>query len=129
VISGIGFVFGLLDPFTITPFTLLLHLTLSMVVASWALTLRVKLPPDKKALFALGIAAAVGSIWSSLQQWIAYLDRGIVNDITLVAGAVVMDIAGGLTIYILYNLNVLGKRIGFGYNQPKSSPAIKSVSP
>lgn len=112
LISGFGFVLNLFDPFTITPFTLLLHLVWAIVVSSWVLNLKVKLPAEKRALLAIGVAVAVGSIWGAIQQWAAYLQAGIVNDITLVAGAVAMDAVGGLVIYILYNLNILGRKTG-----------------
>jgi hypothetical protein len=112
LISGVGFVLNLLDPFTITPFTLMLHLIWAIVTASWVLNLKVKLPAEKKALLAVGVAVAVGSMWGAVQQWMAYLQAGIVNDITLVAGAVAMDAVGGLVVYILFHLNILGRRIG-----------------
>ena len=112
LISGVGFVLNLFDPFNITPFTLLLHLVWAIVVSSWVLNLKVKLRPEKKALLAIGIAVAAGSTWGAVQQWVAYLGGGIVNDITLVAGAVAMDAVGGLVVYILYHLNILGRKIG-----------------
>jgi hypothetical protein len=112
LISGVGFVLNLFDPFTITPFTLLLHLVWAIVVSSWVLNLKVKPPAEKRALLAIGVAVAVGSIWGAIQQWAAYLQAGIVNDITLVAGAVAMDAVGGLVVYILYHLNIPGRKIG-----------------
>ncbi len=112
LVSGLGFVLGLLDPFTITPFTLLLHFAWAIVVADWVLNFRMKLNPEKRSLFALGVAVAVGSLWGAVQQWEAYLLAGVINDITLVAGSVAMDAAGGLVVYILYHLNILGKKIG-----------------
>ena len=111
VISGIGFALSLLDPFNITPFTLLLHFIWAIAVASSVLNLKIKLPSEKKSLFALGVAVASGSIWDAVQQWAAYLNAGIVNDITLVAAAVAMDAAGGLVVYVLYYLNILGGKI------------------
>jgi hypothetical protein len=120
LISGIGFVLNLLNPYTITPFTLMLHLIWAIVVSSWVLNLKVKLPGDKKALLAVGVAVAAGSMWGAIQQWIAYLQAGIVNDITLVAGAVVMDAVGGLVVYILYHLNILGRKLGS--NGSRTSP-------
>ena len=113
VISGIGFALSLLDPFNITPFTLLLHFIWAIAVASSVLNLKVKLPAEKKSLFALGVAVAAGSIWDAVQQWAAYLNAGIVNDITLVATAVAMDAAGGLVVYVLYHLNILGGKVQF----------------
>jgi hypothetical protein len=112
LISGVGFVLNLFDPFSITPFTLLLHLVWAIVVSSWVLNLKLKLPAEKRALLAIGVAVAVGSIWGAVQQWATYLQAGIVNDITLVAGAVAMDAVGGLVVYILYRLNILGRKIG-----------------
>ena len=120
---------NLLDPFNITPFTLLLHLVWAIVVSGWVLNLKVKLPPEKKALLAIGVAVAAGSIWSAVQQWTAYLESGIVNDITLVAGAVAMDAAGGLVVYILFHLNILGRRIGSSGSLSRPGSACTSPSP
>ena len=88
-----------------------------------------KLPPEKKALLAIGVAVAVGSMWGAVQQWAAYLQAGIVNDITLVAGAVAMDAVGGLVVYILYHLNILGRKIASSGSQlspesPHTSPSL-----
>jgi hypothetical protein len=127
LISGVGFALNLLNPFTITPFTLMLHLIWAMVISSWVLNLKVKLPSEKKALLAVGVAVAVGSLWGAIQQWIAYLQAGIVNDITLVAGAVVMDAVGGLVIYILYHLNILGRKIWSSGS--RTSPESVNASP
>jgi uncharacterized protein YfiM (DUF2279 family) len=112
VVSGAGFALGFLDPFNITPFTLLLHFVWAMTISGWVLNLKVKLPQEKKALLAAGVAVAAGSIWGAVQQWMAYLDFGIVNNITLVVGAVAMDAAGGLVVYVLYHLNILCKKLG-----------------
>ncbi len=106
-ITGIGFFFGQLVLFDITPFTLLLHLVLSLAVSSWILNLRIRMNPERKPLLAIGVAVVVGSIWSSVQQWIGYFQTGVVSDIILVAGATLMDIAGGCVIYTLFHLNIL----------------------
>ncbi len=74
VASGTGFVLGFLDPFNITPFTLLLHFVWAMTISGWVLNLKVKLPQEKKAFLAVGVAIAAGSIWGAVQQWMAYLD-------------------------------------------------------
>jgi len=129
MVSGVGFVLNLFDPFNITPFTLLLHFVWAIVVSGWVLNLKVKLPPEKKALLAIGVAVAAGSIWSAVQQWTAYLEGGIVNDITLVAGAVAMDAAGGLVVYILFHLNILGRRIGFSGSLSRPGSARTSPLP
>ena len=76
---------------------------------------------------AIGVAVAVGSMWGAVQQWAAYLDAGIVNDITLVAGALAMDAVGGLVVYILYHLNILGRKIGSSGS--RSSPGSAHTSP
>ena len=110
VVAGIGFVFGQLALFDITPYTLLLHLVLSLAVSSSSLNLRVNIKPERKPLVAIGIAVVVGSIWSSVQQWIGYFQTGMVSDIILVTGATLMDIAGGCVIYSLFHLNVLKKK-------------------
>jgi hypothetical protein len=127
LISGVGFFLNLLDPFNITPFTLLLHFVWAIVVSGWVLNLKVKLPPEKKALLAIGVAVAEGSIWGAVQQWAAYLQVGVVNDITLVAGATVMDAAGALIVYILYHLNILGRRLGS--SESRSNPGSARTSP
>jgi hypothetical protein len=106
-VVGVGFFFGQLTLFDITPFTLLLHLVLALAVSSSILNLRVNIKPDHKPLMAIGIAVVVGSIWSSVQQWIGYFQTGMVSDIILFAGATVMDIAGGCVIYSLFHLNIL----------------------
>lgn len=72
------------------------------------------------------MAVAVGSTWGAVQQWAAYLEGGIVNDITLVAGAVAMDAVGGLVTYILYHLNILGRRTRASGSQ--LSPASSGTS-
>jgi hypothetical protein len=108
-VTGVGFFFGQLTQFDITPFTLLLHLTLALAVSSWTLNLRIRISPDRKPLVAIGVALVVGSIWSSVQQWIGYFQTGMVSDIMLVAGATLMDIAGGCVIYTLFHLNILKK--------------------
>ena len=124
VTFGVGFVLSLLDPFSITPFTLLLHFVWAIAVACGVLNLRVKIPAEKRALFALGVAIATGSIWGAVQQWAAYLNAGIVNDITLVAAAVAMDAAGGLVVYVLYHLNILSG----GLHQNASVPPAEKNS-
>ena len=110
VVAGIGFVFGLLALFDITPYTLLLHFGISLAVSSSILNLRVNIKPERKPLVAIGIAVVVGSIWSSVQQWMGYFQTGTVSDIILVAGASLMDIAGACVIYSLFYLNVLKKK-------------------
>jgi hypothetical protein len=109
VVAGIGFLFGQLTLFDITPYTLLLHLVLSLAVSSLILNLRINIKPERKPLLAIGVAVVVGSIWSSVQQWIGYFQTGMISDIILVAGATLMDIAGGCVIYSLFHLNILRK--------------------
>ena len=129
LISGVGFVLNLFDPFNITPFTLLLHLVWAIVVSSWVLNLKVKLPPEKKAILGMGVAVAIGSMWGAVQQWLAYLGGGIVNDITLVVSAVALDAVGGLMVYILYHLNILGRKIESSGSQSSPESAHTSPSP
>jgi hypothetical protein len=86
-----------------------LHLVWAIVVSAWVLNLRTRLHPETRALLAVGVAVALGSAWSSLQQWIAYIGTGTVNDILLVAGAMLIDAAGAAVTYILYQLNILKK--------------------
>ena len=68
-----------------------------------------KLKPEMKALVAVGVAIALGSVWSSAQQWIAYIETSQANDILLVAASMAMDAAGGAVSYILFHLNILRK--------------------
>ncbi len=108
-ITGLGFLLNLTTSITITPFTLLLHLVWALTIAAWALNLRTRIRPERRALLAVGVAISVGSAWSSIQQWLVYIQNGTSNDILLVVGAMVMDTIGGLTTYILYHLNILRK--------------------
>jgi hypothetical protein len=108
-ITGVGFFFGQLVRFDVTPFTMLLHLLLALSVSSWILNLRIQINLDQKPLLAIGVAVVVGSIWSSVQQWIGYFQTGVVSDIVLVAGATLLDVAGGCVIYSLFHLNILRK--------------------
>ena len=107
VVAGIGFLFGQLTLFDITPYTLLLHLVLSLAVSSSILNLRINIKSERKPLLAVGVAVVVGSIWSSVQQWIGYFQTVMISDIILIAGATLMDIAGACVIYSLFHLNVL----------------------
>ena len=108
-ITGIGVFFSLTDLSAIDPFTLLLHLVWAIVLSAWVFNLPLKLPPDKKDLAAIGAAVAVRSAWSSIQQWLAFVTSGAVNDILLVAGAMVMDVAGGAAAYFFYRFNIAKK--------------------
>ncbi len=107
IASGVGVLFNLIDLYTITPFTLLLHFVWAITLSAWITNIRIKTAPEKKSLIAIGVVLAVGSAWSSIQQWVAYLQSGLVNDLTLVAGAMLMDVAGGSVTYVLYHLNIL----------------------
>ena len=109
VATGIGVLFNLVASITITPFTLLLHLVWAIALSAWVLNLRTRLPNETKTLLAIGVAIAVGSVWSSLQQWLAYVGNGTVNDFILVVGATLMDATGGAVSYVLYHLNILKK--------------------
>jgi hypothetical protein len=109
VATGVGVLFNLVASITITPFTLLLHLVWAITLSAWVLNLRTRLPNETKTLLAIGVAIAVGSVWSSLQQWLAYVGNGTVNDFILVVGATLMDATGGAVSYVLYHLNILKK--------------------
>jgi len=109
-VTGVGVVLNLAVSVTLSPFTLLLHFVWAAALSAWIVNLRTSLRPEKKSLLAIGVAIAVGSIWSSLQQWSAYLESGTVNDIFLVVGAMLMDAAGGAVTYTLYRLNILNNR-------------------
>ena len=105
VLSGVGIYLNLQNQFSITPFTLLLHFIWAITISAWILNLRINFAPEKKSLLAIGIVVAIGSAWSSLQQWLAYTQTGLGNDLTVVVGAMILDIIGGTTTYTLYHLN------------------------
>lgn len=109
IVVGVGVLINQLIQMSITPFSLLLHFSLAVSVSAWILNLRIKMIPEKKSLLAIVIVVAIGSAWSSLQQWFGYLQTGVTSDITLVVGATLMDVAGGCVTYILFHLNVLRK--------------------
>lgn len=109
-VSGIGFLIFPLTQLSITPFTLLLHLVWAISVSAWILNLRINTSPERRALLAIGIVVALGSAWSSLQQWLAYQQTGMVNDLIFVLGAMMMDVAGGAITYIIYSFNALRDR-------------------
>lgn len=106
---GVGVLLGQFSELSMTPFTLLLHFVTALALSSWVLSLRVKIAPGRKPVLAVGVAVAIGSVWSSIQQWLAYASSGVVNDITLVFGAMLMDAAGGCATYFLFHQNVLRK--------------------
>ena len=109
MVTGSGVVLGLVTSGTVGPFMLLLHFVWGAALSALIVNLRTGLRPEKKPLLAIGAAIAVGSVWNSAQQWLAYLGTGAVNDVFLVVGAMVMDAAGGAVTYTLYRLNVLEK--------------------
>ena len=109
IVVGVGFLINQLVQVSITPFSLLLHFTLAVSVSAWFLNLKIKTSPERKSLLAIGVVVALGSVWSTLQQWLGYVQTGVTNDIFLVLGAMLMDSAGGCVTYVLYHLNVLRK--------------------
>jgi len=118
IVVGVGVLISQLDEITITPFSLLLHFALAVSVSAWILNLRFMMSPERKSLLAIGIVVVIGLVWSSLQQWLGFLQNGLTNDITLFAGAMAMDAAGGCVTYILFHLNVLRNRVP---EKPQSS--------
>ena len=106
---GIGIFTNQLFILNITLFTTAAHFALALSLSAWILNLRINLTREKKSLVALGLVAAVGSMWTSLQQWFGYLQTGMANDIVLIATATIMDLAGGCATLVLYRLNVLKK--------------------
>lgn len=109
IVVGAGVLVNQLLQVSITPFSLLLHFSLAVSVSAWILNLRIKMVPEKRSLLAIVIVVAIGSVWSSLQQWLGYMQTGVTSDIILVVGATLMDVAGGCVTYILFRLNVLRK--------------------
>ena len=110
IVTGTGVVLDLASSMTVNPFTLLLHFVWAAALSACVINLRTGLRPEKKSLLAIGVAIAIGSIWSSVQQWFAFLGNGAVNDIFLVVGAMLMDATGGAVTYALFHLNILDKQ-------------------
>jgi hypothetical protein len=109
IVVGVGVMINQLVQVSITPFSLLLHFVLAVSVSAWTLNLRIKMSPERKPLFAVGVVVVIGLVWSSFQQWVGYLMTGVTNNIALVVGATVMDVAGGCVTYLLFHLNILRK--------------------
>ncbi len=112
IVVGVGILFNQITVLTITPFSLLLHFAIATAGSAWFLNFRLNVTPDKKSLLAIGAVVAIGSAWSSLQQWLGYIRTGATNDITLVIGSMTMDAAGGYVTYILFHTNILKKNRG-----------------
>ena len=110
IVTGVGVVLGLASSITVNPFTLLLHFVWAAALSACVINFRTSLRPEKKSLLAIGAVIAIGSIWSSVQQWSAFLGNGTVNDIFLVVGAMLMDATGGAVTYALFHLNILNKQ-------------------
>ena len=109
MVTGVGVVLDLASSMTVNPFTLLLHFVWAAALSACVINLRTSLRPEKKSLLAIGVAIAIGSIWSSVQQLFAFLGTGTVNDIFLVVGAMFMDATGGAVTYALFHVNILKK--------------------
>ncbi|HZY94459.1 MAG TPA: hypothetical protein VFE98_06300 [Candidatus Bathyarchaeia archaeon] len=109
VATGTAFFFTPVLQFSFTPLTLFLHLVWAISISAWLLNLKINMSPEKKALLAIGAVVALGSAWSTAQQWIAYQQNGTVGDLILIVGTMLMDIAGGAVTYTLYHLNILKK--------------------
>ena len=110
IVTGAGVVLGIASSMMVNPFTLLLHLVWAAALSACVINLRTNLRPEKKSLLAIGASIMIGSIWSSVQQWFAYLGNGVANDIFLVVGAMLMDATGGAVTYALFHLNILKKQ-------------------
>lgn len=109
IVTGTAFLFAPLTQLSFTPLTLFLHFVWAISISAWILNLRLNMSPEKKALLAIGAVVALGSAWSTGQQWIAYQQNGTVGDLILIVGTMLMDIAGGAVTYTLYHLNILKK--------------------
>ena len=110
IVVGVGILFNQIVLLGITPFSLLLHFAIATTISAWILNLRLRITPERKSLLAIGLVVALGSAWSSLQQWFGYVQTGVTNDITLVAGAMIMDAAGGCVTFILFHTNILRQK-------------------
>lgn len=101
--------FGLVTP-DITPVTMILHLVWAITVSSWILSLRIRMPLERRAVLGLGVAMAFGSAWGLVQQWLGYVSTGLLNDPLMVVAAMVMDGVGGGITYVLYQFNILERK-------------------
>jgi hypothetical protein len=107
--TGALLLFGFVTP-DITPVTMILHLVWAIAVSSWVLSLRIRMPPEKRAVLGLGVALAFGSAWGLVQQWLGYVSTGLLNDPLMVVAAMVMDGLGGGITYVLYQFNILERK-------------------
>ena len=107
--TGALVLFRLVTP-DITPVTMILHLVWAITISSWVLSLRIRMPPEKRAILGLGVALAFGSAWGLVQQWLGYVSTGLLNDPLMVAAAMVMDGVGGGITYVLYQFNILERK-------------------
>ena len=107
--TGALVLFGLVTP-DITPVTMILHLVWAITISSWILSLRIRMPLEKRAVLGLGVAMAFGSAWGLVQQWLGYVSTGLLNDPLMVAAAMVMDGVGGGITYVLYQFNILERK-------------------
>jgi len=104
--TGALVLLGFITP-DITPVTMILHLVWAIAISSWVLSLRIKMPLEKRAVLGLGVALAFGSAWGLIQQWLGYVSTGLLNDPLMVVAAMVMDGLGGGITYVLYQFNIL----------------------
>jgi hypothetical protein len=107
--TGALVLFGFVTP-DITPVTMILHLVWAIAISSWVLSLRIRMPPEKRAVLGLGVALAFGSAWGLVQQWLGYVSTGLLNDPLMVVAAMVMDGLGGGITYVLYQFNILERK-------------------
>jgi len=109
IATGMAFLFTPVAQLSFTPLTLFLHFVWAISISAWLLNLRINMSPEKKALLGIGAVVALGSAWSTAQQWISYQQNGTVGDLILIVGTMLMDLAGGAVTYTLYHLNILKK--------------------
>ncbi len=107
--TGALVLFGFVTP-DITPVTMILHLVWAIAISSWVLSLRIRMPPEKRAVLGLGVALAFGSAWGLIQQWLGYVSTGLLNDPLMVVAAMIMDGLGGGITYVLYQFNILERK-------------------
>ncbi|HZD13005.1 MAG TPA: hypothetical protein VE177_05745, partial [Candidatus Binatus sp.] len=53
--TGLIYLLGLIT-LDITPVTMIIHLLWAITISSWIVSLRIRVPPDKKAVLGLGVA-------------------------------------------------------------------------
>src|SRR5438128_9802536 len=77
--TGALVLFGLVTP-DITPVTMILHLVWAITISSWVLSLRIRMPPEKRAVLVLRVALVLGSACGLVLQGRGYVSTALLID-------------------------------------------------